>query len=139
MKAVTNEWLDHAWRDLEAATRLVTTEYLTGIAVFHAQQAVEKSLKAIIEEFEIWHIKTHDLQRLHAMTESWLDLDQTSLDILNTVYIDARSRRNSAFCRTACRQHRKQTNCCDSLKKHTHASATSLNAMDWKKTAGNDG
>lgn len=90
MKAVTNEWLDHAWRDLEAATRLVTTEYLTGIAVFHAQQAVEKSLKAIIEEFEIGHIKTHDLQRLHAMTKSWLDLDQTSLDILNTVYIDAR-------------------------------------------------
>lgn len=90
MKKVTKEWLDHAWQDIEAAKRLVSVEYLTGIAAFHAQQAIEKSLKAVIEEFGLGQVKTHDLQRLYAITGCRFQLDEDQLDVLNTVYIDAR-------------------------------------------------
>jgi HEPN domain-containing protein len=59
------EWLAKAERDLAAASRLVSaTPPLTGTAVFHAQQAAEKSWKALLA----WHAtpfgKTHDLKQL---------------------------------------------------------------------------
>jgi len=59
------EWLAKARLDLAAATRLVSgNPPLTGAAVFHAQQAAEKSWKALLA----WHAspfpKTHDLRLL---------------------------------------------------------------------------
>ena len=90
MKTVTSEWLSHAWKDIEAAKRLVEVEHLTGIAAFHAQQAVEKSLKAIIEESKLGLRKTHDVERLNIITEDCLSLDKEMLEQLNTVYLDAR-------------------------------------------------
>jgi HEPN domain-containing protein len=34
------------------------------MVAFHSQQAVEKTMKGIIEEFEIGFVKTHNLERL---------------------------------------------------------------------------
>ena len=66
--AETLAWLERAARDLEAgAVDLAASTPLTGDAAFHAQQAAEKSMKALLT----WHShvfrKTHNLIELGAM------------------------------------------------------------------------
>lgn len=58
MKPVTHEWLIFAQKDLAGCERMRGDDFLTTIVSFHAQQAVEKSFKAIIEEFELGFIRT---------------------------------------------------------------------------------
>ena len=63
--AEVRDWLDRARQDLRAADLLLTSdEPLPDVAVFHCQQAAEKSLKA----FLTWHDrpfrKTHNLEEL---------------------------------------------------------------------------
>ena len=55
-------WLQKAHRDLAAAKQLLSTEPPpTDIAAFHAQQAVEKLLKAFLMSREIQFEKVHDV------------------------------------------------------------------------------
>jgi len=49
MRNMTNEWLHAARADLQTVEAIISREELSGIASFHAQQAVEKTLKAILE------------------------------------------------------------------------------------------
>jgi HEPN domain-containing protein len=64
MKPITEEWLKKAREDLDVVLEIISREHLTGMAAFHSQQAVEKTLKGVIEEFEIGFMKTHNLERL---------------------------------------------------------------------------
>jgi len=50
MKAVAKEWLIAAYDDLKVIGHLSGDDGLTHMVAFHAQQAVEKGLKAIMEE-----------------------------------------------------------------------------------------
>jgi len=75
MKEVAKEWLDKAYDDILTIGEIIDNPRLTNIAAFHAQQAIEKSLKAVIEEFEIGSIKTHNLQRLFAVVEEFIQFD----------------------------------------------------------------
>jgi HEPN domain-containing protein len=60
-------WLVRAQRDLQAAESLMAaTAALPDIAVYHAQQAAEKSLKAVLARHEQPVRKTHDLVALLA-------------------------------------------------------------------------
>lgn len=59
MKLITKEWLNRAKDDLTVIEEIIDNRHLTNMVAFHAQQTVEKTLKAIIEEFEIGFIKTH--------------------------------------------------------------------------------
>jgi HEPN domain-containing protein len=52
MRATTRDWLTFAQKDLVNCERILDDEFLTNIVAFHAQQALEKGFKAIIEEFE---------------------------------------------------------------------------------------
>jgi HEPN domain-containing protein len=92
MKAITREWLDRAKDDLLAASLLLTQPELTNMVAFHAQQAVEKSLKACLEEADIAAVKTHSLTHLYGLLELHLSLllDQDMLDRLEAVYIESR-------------------------------------------------
>jgi len=74
MKPITKAWLERAWDDLEAIKQLLKNEYLTNVVSFHAQQTVEKSLKAVIEELEIGFVKTHNLPRLYELVKPHYDL-----------------------------------------------------------------
>lgn len=61
-------WMDKAAQDLGAAAVLVEREPpLTGIAVYHCQQAAEKALKAFLIEKDTSFTKTHDLDQLVAL------------------------------------------------------------------------
>ena len=92
MKAITHEWLNRAEDDLLAAKLLLAQPELTNMVAFHAQQAVEKSLKAVLEESDIAAFKTHSLTRLYSLVSPSISLSikQDMLDRLEAVYIQAR-------------------------------------------------
>lgn len=64
--------IEEAWRSLRLADRDITAfnilkeqpEAHVSIVNFHAQQAVEKALKAVLYAFEIEFDRTHDLVKL---------------------------------------------------------------------------
>ena len=61
MKKFTKEWLRAAYDDLITIEEIIDNSFLTNIVAFHAQQCIEKSMKAIIEEEEINIPKIHKL------------------------------------------------------------------------------
>lgn len=91
MKPITREWLNAANDDLNAIEVMLGKEEITNIVAFHAQQAVEKSFKAIVEEFNLGNIKTHHLESLYAkILPIFSGLNETIIAELDTVYIEAR-------------------------------------------------
>ena len=89
-RAQAIEWLKAALLDLKSIEKIIDDEFLTPIAAFHAQQAIEKSLKAIIEYEKIEISKTHNLKRLYKKIEHIIELDKNRLDFINELYIDSR-------------------------------------------------
>ncbi len=92
MKKATKGWFESAESDLLLIQEISSNEILTHISAFHAHQAIEKSLKAIIEEYEIGFIKTHSLENLYNKVKGQLQskLNTDILIILDQLYIDAR-------------------------------------------------
>jgi HEPN domain-containing protein len=63
------------------------------MVAFHAQQCIEKCLKAIIEEHKLPFSKIHSLRRLLKICSNHISLnsnDADIIDILDDLYIDAR-------------------------------------------------
>jgi len=92
MKLISEEWLKKAQEDLDVVGEIISKEHLTNMVAFHSQQAVEKTLKAIIEEFEIGFEKTHNLERLIGIVRKQINID-VDLDMikrLDEVYISTR-------------------------------------------------
>ncbi len=91
MRPLTNEWLNAANDDLLAMKLLMSNEHLTHIAAFHAQQCLEKTLKAILEENEIDISKTHKLHTLISLIPvKNISFDERLIALLDKLYIDAR-------------------------------------------------
>lgn len=92
MKQLTREWLNAAGDDLLTIENLLYNPILTNVVAFHSQQAVEKTLKAIMEEYGISFIKTHNLQSLLIKIETVIPFTVNELIIseLDRLYIDAR-------------------------------------------------
>jgi len=92
MKKTSEQWLNAAEDDLRVVARISSDEYLTHMVAFHSQQCIEKSLKAIIEEYELGHIRVHNLGRLFEIvrTKVMLDTDVVLIEKLDKLYIDAR-------------------------------------------------
>ena len=66
MKEQTREWLEKAEEDYLAALSMMelSKPKLYAPICFHAQQCVEKYLKALLVEHNIYFAKTHDLTAL---------------------------------------------------------------------------
>jgi len=64
MPAAPKEWLAHARSDLKFVHLGMSGEVLPEQVCFHAQQAVEKSLKAVLLYAKIDFPFTHDLEEL---------------------------------------------------------------------------
>jgi HEPN domain-containing protein len=84
------EWLKVAYSDLVLIEEIINNDYLTHMVAFHSQQAVEKSLKALIEYYKIDFVKTHNLEKLYKKLEGIIELDYEMLELLNELYIDSR-------------------------------------------------
>ena len=92
MRRISRDWLLSAEMDLRSIERMLDEEFLAPVACFHAQQCVEKSLKAILEEKGVRPPKTHDVLRLYGLVSETvgLELDLRTLQVLNDLYVDAR-------------------------------------------------
>ena len=64
MKKLVNAWLKAALLDLKNIEKIIDDEFLTPMVAFHAHQAIEKSLKAILELQQTKIQKIHKLQTL---------------------------------------------------------------------------
>jgi HEPN domain-containing protein len=89
-REMAKAWLASAASDLETMEAIVANENLTHVVAFHAQQAVEKSLKALLELYGKPVPKTHSILRLGALTEEFFPLEGRMADLLDKLYIDAR-------------------------------------------------
>ena len=91
MKRVTEEWLNAAKDDLLVIEKIGSEPLLTHMVAFHAQQCIEKSLKAILEEHEVGTVRVHNLERLFELSNGYLslDIDIVPIEKLDKLYIDS--------------------------------------------------
>ena len=88
---MAQEWIRAAEDDIAAIKAMINDDNLTSIVAFHAQQAVEKALKAIIENRGESIPRKHDLLLLYSkVSESVVIEDDSILDTLNQLYTEAR-------------------------------------------------
>ena len=92
MKKQANDWLFAADDDLRLIEKIIDDESLTNMVAYHSQQAIEKSLKSILEEYESKVPRIHNIIKLKEMTEKYLsiDIDKELLEQVNDVYADTR-------------------------------------------------
>lgn len=70
--AVLRHWLRYAGEDLRTAEMLLERSGIPRISCFHAQQAAEKSIKAIFVFMQVDFPFTHNLDRLRdLLPEGW--------------------------------------------------------------------
>ena len=92
MKQTTKEWLEKANDDIQVIENIIHDDHLTNMVAFHAQQAVEKCLKAVMEEHEMDFVKLHSLEVLYKKIKNAhsLEVDLKMLQTLDQVYISSR-------------------------------------------------
>lgn len=92
MKQITNDWLGAASTDIESIGYLLQNERLTGHVAFHAQQAIEKTLKALMEEHEYRVPRIHSLSKLFECCSAYIDFqfDEDIVIALDSLYIESR-------------------------------------------------
>ena len=92
MKKNTVEWLKSAEMDLESIQLIMHVEKLTPVVSFHAQQAVEKCLKALLEEYAGKVPKEHSIIKLHKLVNEIvnLEIDYDIMTDFDQIYIEAR-------------------------------------------------
>lgn len=92
MKQITKDWLQAANLDLEAIMHIIKDPRLTGHVAFYAQQAIEKSLKAVIEESGERVPKIHSLSKLIELCSAFITIpiDEDNIIALDSLYIESR-------------------------------------------------
>ena len=89
--SLAKEWLISAKLDLSNIQYIVQDEHLTPVTSFHSQQAVEKSLKALLTSKQIDFKKIHTLQKLLVLCGENIIIDNYDmLDLLDSLYIESR-------------------------------------------------
>lgn len=91
-KELALEWLEAATADLKTIQRTLDDEGLTHMVAFHAQQSVEKCLKALLELQDRPVPKEHSIIRLYSLVAEVLDMElpHDLLTDLDDLYISAR-------------------------------------------------
>ena len=92
MKQITQDWLQAAGLDIESIGYLLQNDRLTGHVAFHSQQAIEKSLKALIEEKGERVPRIHSLSKLFGVCSTFfeIDFDDNLVIALDSLYIESR-------------------------------------------------
>jgi HEPN domain-containing protein len=78
MKKQAEAWLKSAQDDLLTIEEIIGNADLTYIGAYHAQQAIEKSFKAVLEENLQSVPRIHNLIALREMVEQFVQIDKNS-------------------------------------------------------------
>jgi HEPN domain-containing protein len=70
------DWLRHAWSDLELARTRRNSKILLEDLCFHAQQATEKALKAVLIFRSVPFLRTHNIRTLIDLLPEDLNLPE---------------------------------------------------------------
>jgi HEPN domain-containing protein len=87
------EWLAKAADDLEAAGRALRPEPVCWVAAFHAQQAAEKLLKALLTRHRVEFERTHNIDYLLdlcVLVEPRMEALRASANQLTDYAVDSR-------------------------------------------------
>jgi len=84
------EWLKSAYGDIRNIHYIIKDPFLTHMVAFHAQQAIEKSLKAVIENEEKRIPRVHRLQHLVSVVDVDFNLNEEIIEVLDELYIESR-------------------------------------------------
>jgi HEPN domain-containing protein len=89
MKQITKDWLQAANLDLEAIMHIIKDDTINRSCCFYAQQAIEKSLKAVIEESGERVPKIHSLSKLIELCSAFITIliDEDNIIALDSLYI----------------------------------------------------
>ena len=95
MKERTKGWIEFVKRDLASARELLKNEYLTNVVLFHCQQAVEKVLKAVLEEKSLKVPRIHSVIKLYyeyvpTAIQEQLHFSEINLEKIDDIYLDGR-------------------------------------------------
>jgi HEPN domain-containing protein len=92
MTSQVNDWLAHAKLDLETIKEIIENPNLTSIVAFHAQQSIEKSLKAAILHFTSSIPRIHNIVSLIGTANNYcnIEIDRKIIFMLNQAYTDTR-------------------------------------------------
>ena len=74
MKKQAEHWLNSAKDDLLLIEEIIKNDQLTNMVAFHSQQAIEKSLKSVLEEKEAIVPRIHDIINLKDKIKQYLDI-----------------------------------------------------------------
>ncbi|ADN10051.1 HEPN domain-containing protein [Sulfurimonas autotrophica] len=89
--ALALEWLKASYGDILVLEKIKDEELITHMTSFHAQQSIEKSLKALLEYNTQKIPKKHDVLMLKDRVEKYLQIENEDiLEDSNTLYIDSR-------------------------------------------------
>ncbi|MBU1667628.1 HEPN domain-containing protein [bacterium] len=89
---MAKEWVKASSYDLQVIREILDNENLTHMSAFHAQQALEKLLKAILEFHNQTIPKIHNIKKLLNLTRTYIDVD-INIDLIikiDTLYIESR-------------------------------------------------
>jgi HEPN domain-containing protein len=92
MKKTTEDWIQAAEDDIAVINHIINDNALTHIVAFHAQQAIEKAIKAIIEEYELGNVKSHSLENLLGIVQNHITIKtgKQVISSLESLYIESR-------------------------------------------------
>ncbi|BAF70480.1 HEPN domain-containing protein [Nitratiruptor sp. SB155-2] len=87
-REIAQERLNAAKDNLLVMEEIISNPHLTHMVAFHAQQTIEKCLKAYLEANESEVPKIHKLETLFQRTE--IPYNQDLIELLDALYIEAR-------------------------------------------------
>jgi len=94
MKDITKGWIEYAERDFKLAKELLEDEYYSNQSVYHSQQAIEKIIKAVLEETKIRFPKIHMVQILFSLLPSEfknkVTIDESELELVDDIFIESK-------------------------------------------------
>ncbi len=90
MVEIWKEWLKAAKDDLILLEEIKNNPSLTHLSAFHSQQAIEKSLKALLEYNNQEVPKIHKIQTLVDKTNLDFSKYDELIQLLDALYIEAR-------------------------------------------------
>lgn len=94
MREITQQWIILMKQDLQAAEILLDAPDLTNVVLFHCQQAIEKSLKSVLEESNLAVPKIHNVIKLYDLipdnAKKVIQFSDDEMDLINEIYINIR-------------------------------------------------